>query len=504
MIFGSQRDFGLLVGINRELLSDVVEQEILYYKMSLEQTQVNIYGEGQEKVYWSAVKLNCLIDRGDQQTTVDDFGPDSIRAVSFKFLRQDLKDTNTFPEVGDIVQWNEDYYEVDNTTENQLLLGRDENYALTGYGPDFGGTLSIICICHLTRADKVGIHNIRYKDDSVYTDPASIAAATGNKPVGGNLYVPGTTGGSSTIPPVVGIPTGYIVEGVQYTPVKVSTLSWEPYHRLPIYMKQLYTNQIKFYWEDIYWKFMNLTFYKKASDTFAEGIALYNIVEIGGVPALNPYGPPSDGNYIVNLGDLTTSPNRSLGVSTVNNPAVMTLTNDSIQFLNRFNVGNGTMSNGTPAIYTVTTAGSADGGLFTTKPLYTNVYYFSGNLSSYTFSSLFTSSNHDIKAQVTSTITTPSNNGQLGVFQGFSIYTNGPITVGTKIRQDEYGLNLYNLNGYSNQMLFLNITETTTEPALSMFTDMNSHWGGINRPLIQIVRAVSGSITEVTSFNDIT
>ena len=157
MIFGSQNDFKLFVGINRELLSDVVEQEILFYKMSLEQTQTNIYGEAQEKVYWSAVKFNCLIDRGDQQTTVDDFGVDSIRAVSFKFLRQDLKDANTFPEVGDIIQWNEDFYEVDNTTENQLFLGKDENYALTSYGPDFGGTLSIICICHLTRADKVGL-----------------------------------------------------------------------------------------------------------------------------------------------------------------------------------------------------------------------------------------------------------------------------------------------------------------------------------------------------------
>jgi hypothetical protein len=157
MIFGSQRDFRLLVGINRELVSNVVEQEVLYYKHSTEQTQVNIYGEGMEKVFWSPVKFNCLIDRGDQQTTVDDFGPDSTRDTQFKFVRQDLKDANTFPEVGDIIQWNEDYYEVDNTTENQLFLGKDENYNLTSYGPDFGGTLSIICICHLTRADRVGV-----------------------------------------------------------------------------------------------------------------------------------------------------------------------------------------------------------------------------------------------------------------------------------------------------------------------------------------------------------
>ena len=86
MIFGSQRDFNLLIKINRELLSDVIEQEILYYKMSLEETQANIYGEAQEKVFWSPVKVNCLIDRGEPGMSVDDFGPDRGRTTSFRFL----------------------------------------------------------------------------------------------------------------------------------------------------------------------------------------------------------------------------------------------------------------------------------------------------------------------------------------------------------------------------------------------------------------------------------
>ena len=36
MLFGSNRDFELLVKVNRELLKDIVEQEILYYKLNLE------------------------------------------------------------------------------------------------------------------------------------------------------------------------------------------------------------------------------------------------------------------------------------------------------------------------------------------------------------------------------------------------------------------------------------------------------------------------------------
>lgn len=157
MIFGSQRDFSLFVGINRELLSDVIEQEILYYKYSLEDTQVNIYGEGMEKVFWEPVKLNCLITRGDQVNNVDDFGPDLTRQASFAFLREDLVDIQVVPEVGDIVLWHENYYEVDTVKENQLFLGKDNAYNFTSYGEQFGTSVSIIVDCHLTRADKVGI-----------------------------------------------------------------------------------------------------------------------------------------------------------------------------------------------------------------------------------------------------------------------------------------------------------------------------------------------------------
>ena len=132
MIFGSQRDFKLITGINRELLSNVVEQEILYYKLSLEQTSANIYGESTQKVFWEPVKLNCLIDRGDQQTISDDFGPDSIRDTKFRFLKQDLFDTQTFPQVGDIIVWDEDYYEVDNTTEPS------PDHSLSSPGNPFG------------------------------------------------------------------------------------------------------------------------------------------------------------------------------------------------------------------------------------------------------------------------------------------------------------------------------------------------------------------------------
>ena len=156
MLFGSNRDFNLLTKINRELLTDIVEQEILYYKLSLEDTEMNIYGESLSKVFYTPSKINCLITRGDQVIDIDEFGPDLGREASFAFLRQDLVDIQVVPEVGDIVLW----HEVDTVRENQLFLGKDNNYNFTGYGAQFGSSVSIIVDCHLTRGDKVGVAEI--------------------------------------------------------------------------------------------------------------------------------------------------------------------------------------------------------------------------------------------------------------------------------------------------------------------------------------------------------
>ena len=160
MLFGSNRDFDLFVSVNRELIKDIIEQEVLYYKLSIADTSVNIYGEALQKTYLEAVKLSCLITRGDQVYDVDEFGPDLGREASFAFLKPDLEDISTVPEVGDIVMWQEDYYEVDVVKENSLLLGKDSKYNIDRPGTH-GSSMSIIVDCHLTRADRVGLNRQR-------------------------------------------------------------------------------------------------------------------------------------------------------------------------------------------------------------------------------------------------------------------------------------------------------------------------------------------------------
>ena len=162
-LFGSARDISLFRHLNRELLWDVITQQCVYYQLKTAETKVNIYGEAAyEKYYSEPVLLNVLIDRGDVNGTVDDFGVNYDRPMTFKFLRDDLVDANVLPEVGDTIMWYESYWEINNVNNNQLVVGKDPAYPY-GENPlnpgleNFGSSWSIICTANYVPADKVGI-----------------------------------------------------------------------------------------------------------------------------------------------------------------------------------------------------------------------------------------------------------------------------------------------------------------------------------------------------------
>jgi hypothetical protein len=78
----------------------------------------------------------------------------------------DLVDANLVPEVGDIIMYQEGYYEVDNTNANQYFVGKNPaypNYDDQGVNPlnpgleNFGSSISVICQAHYVPADRVAI-----------------------------------------------------------------------------------------------------------------------------------------------------------------------------------------------------------------------------------------------------------------------------------------------------------------------------------------------------------
>lgn len=156
-LFGSARDVATFKIFTKELVEDIVSQEIGYYKVQLTDTPVNIYGEAMNKQFIGPVLIPCLIVRGDFNIEGTDYGPDTVRTVDFRFFKDHLIEANVVPEVGDFIMYNQDYYEVDNVNENQLILGKNPDYQYSSGPGNFGQSYSIILTTHYSSPDKLGI-----------------------------------------------------------------------------------------------------------------------------------------------------------------------------------------------------------------------------------------------------------------------------------------------------------------------------------------------------------
>ena len=138
--FLPQRDINLITRVTKELVGDaknnkdgIINQEVVIYKPSLQESSLNMYGEGAggNKIYKNGVQIKCLIDAQDFDYNQEEFGPDNNQTATFSFLRQSFIDAEMVLEVGDLIDWNYGYFEVGSINENQLIGGMfDENYSV--------------------------------------------------------------------------------------------------------------------------------------------------------------------------------------------------------------------------------------------------------------------------------------------------------------------------------------------------------------------------------------
>ena len=141
----SRRDVRFMNSLNGELLSDIIEQVVVIFKINAQETQANVYGEAIDKIYFPGVETGCLVETDPESTIYEGFGPDVKKGTIFKFHQKLCELKSIYPQVGDIVEWENAYFEISNVIENQFLGGQPEkNY-------------SLVCNAHLTRQSRINL-----------------------------------------------------------------------------------------------------------------------------------------------------------------------------------------------------------------------------------------------------------------------------------------------------------------------------------------------------------
>jgi hypothetical protein len=125
--FLQARDIDLFKSFAREVVDDVIQNTIVLFKINMNETKVNIYGESLNKTWYPGVQVYALIDKEPESVRYEGFGPDTDQNVTFKLDRWMLEEKGIYPEIGDIINWNDGYFEIDNTNEVQLVGGQIYN-----------------------------------------------------------------------------------------------------------------------------------------------------------------------------------------------------------------------------------------------------------------------------------------------------------------------------------------------------------------------------------------
>jgi len=159
-LFGGQRDAKFLASINSELINAVIDTEIEFYKLVVESSNSNLYGESESKSYYDSILIPCLITKDDKNSSMDDYGHTYTRTSKFAIARDILVKADFYPEVGDIVFWDNEYFELDNVDANQYFVGK--NPETWPNGADHGYSVSVIVDAHATRQTPQGILDMRF------------------------------------------------------------------------------------------------------------------------------------------------------------------------------------------------------------------------------------------------------------------------------------------------------------------------------------------------------
>jgi len=134
-LFGGQRDMSLFRTLNKELINDIIDTEVYYYKIILDETKVNMYGEGKNKSYYAPIKVPCIIERSDNSAV----------------------EKNIYAEIGDVIEWDNEQHIVDVVVENEYFAGK--NPSTWDGGDTQGYNVAIELTTHVAKKSQLKIRD---------------------------------------------------------------------------------------------------------------------------------------------------------------------------------------------------------------------------------------------------------------------------------------------------------------------------------------------------------
>ena len=128
-LFVGKKEKDLVKQVNDEIIERVVGQTIIYYPVSLENTNFHdLYGESVNKTFLDPVRVYAMVKYESQATSTTPLGIDRVERIGVAFHKRRLiEDQDLFVREGDFIQYGENLFEILTLEEPRWLFGQVES-----------------------------------------------------------------------------------------------------------------------------------------------------------------------------------------------------------------------------------------------------------------------------------------------------------------------------------------------------------------------------------------
>ena len=138
---------------------DMMELTLNQRKFTTSEIGRGIGIESSKKTYDDPVYVYTVINVSPVESVGSDNGVDQNQPIEFAFLRDTLLELGIKPEIGDIIEYDSAFWEIDNTSEAQYVASKNPDSWFGG--KDFGYSVSIVCAAHRTRQSQLQLMPVR-------------------------------------------------------------------------------------------------------------------------------------------------------------------------------------------------------------------------------------------------------------------------------------------------------------------------------------------------------
>lgn len=126
-LFTGQKERDLAKHISDEVIEKIIGQPLVYYPLDIERTDFHsLYGEAIKKSFLPPIRVYGLVEFEDEGTNhADSFGVEKRTKLKVHFNKRRLtEDQNLFVTTGDVLEYNQIFYEIVSLSEPKQLFGR--------------------------------------------------------------------------------------------------------------------------------------------------------------------------------------------------------------------------------------------------------------------------------------------------------------------------------------------------------------------------------------------